>query len=207
MKNSHLYPPKHNALACAVGLAITRWSNLESEIVYTCAWALGFDIKTMAPLLAHFQSFKLVLSFTDSAVKIKIGKDPSLKHWNSMVAYITELSGDRNFMAHNSICASMAGDPTTTDWANSIAKVGPNVIGLYANNARREPMDLNEVEELQKDFEHLITAYFDFFNALKSGDTLPEKFLKPVARRRAGIQERREQSRKGASVPPQSSRV
>jgi len=203
-KNYHLYREKQIALAIEIGAAVTFWVNLEGNIVRLCSVALGSNMKTTAHLLSNFKTFSLILDFTNSAVKLKIEKTPALKHWNTLVEYVRELSGDRNFIVHAGMVAHGAGDPDTIDWADVTPKVGPTQFQTFVQLDRREPMDAAEVSQLAHDFQHATECLSAFTGALVKGEPWPERFHGAVARRREGIGERRAKNHKGGSAPPRS---
>ena len=203
-KNFAVYANKQAQLFMVIGDAITRWANLESVLFVTFCTATRLPTKTAAALLVHIRTFSTMLDLVNTAVKCRIesGTEP---YWNSLIEYVRELSGDRNFIAHNPVIAHGRGHPATADWALIVPKVGPNQTGFYAGITRHDPIDIEEARELVADFQQAVSLAMDFERALKSGSTSHEKFSQPIVRRRPSRKERQEAGKSAPKPPNQSS--
>lgn len=195
-KNYHLYLSKEAALHRAVGDAITRWARLEWALVETFSNAIGCPNKTGAAIFSNVKTFSLLLDITNSAVQCRLSENQEIKHWNSLVEYIRELSGDRNYMAHTGTVAYAPGHPDEVDWAIAEAKIGPSTINYLHGNNRFEPMDTLEAEELSRDMQQALEFTMEFSHALANGKTSQEKFYSPISRRRPTRKQRLEDAKK-----------
>lgn len=199
--NYALYTEKLGELCASLGFAVARWANLEGQLLLLAGDALGLDDpKDMASIMAPLRSFSALLEFVDACVKIKLTSHGQVRHWNSLHEFIRELSGDRNFLAHQGIVAHNAGDANDPgfDWSKATPKVGPSMSAAIQGpeSWKIAPMDIEEVEELAEDFQLAILFVMDLRQELLRHGPLPERFFEPVSRRRPSRGERRAQSRR-----------
>lgn len=183
-KNYRVFAEKENQLHRAAGALLSRFSNLETQLMFTYSQALSVPHATAAALLAPVKTFSLSLEMTNSAVQLKIAGTPATAYWNSLVEYIRELSGDRNFVAHTPVVAHGAGAPSTVDWAEVTPRVGPSMVGHFIGIEKIPALDESEVLELVADTQQAIELLMDFTSALAEQTTSQQKFASPVARRR-----------------------
>lgn len=194
--NDHVYHAEEKKMAEAVGYAITLWCRVEVHTLLICARALRMEEKSTAKLVTNFRAFSLVLDFTHTAVKNRLDGNPELKFWNSLIDYLRELSGDRNFIVHAGIIPHAPGHPDKVDWAEVTPMIGPPVDANLAGNEKIPPMSIEEVHELCADFQHALDLMVGFLKAWDNGGSFPEKFRKPISRRRPPRKERLEGGQK-----------
>ena len=194
---------KESLLAHALGHAVSRWANVEFGIVSVFATATGMKPSMAAAILRNVKTFSLLLDMCHSAVQHRLRGAPELIYWNSLVKYAGELSGDRNYMAHNSMVLHAPGPPETTPEHLVEPKIGPNVLAALAGEGeKRGPLDEAEITALLEDFQHLVELFMDFDKALKAHATSQEKYRGPVVRRRPPRSQRLEAARREGGSPP-----
>jgi hypothetical protein len=204
-KNYHVYSQKEMLLHAMVGRVVSKWASLENQLLDLASWGLRMNLHKTAKLTSAFKTFALSLDFTQSVCAARVKDDVFL---NSLVDYIRELSGDRNFIAHTQVVAHGRGDPAKADWTHTEPFVGPAMKEYFAEvPQKREAMDAAEVREIAEDIQHAISLTMDFARALKAGGTWPDKFYKPVAPRRPRLAQRRAENDKAPKGPPKSVRV
>lgn len=194
-KNYAVYHTKLIDLQQRVGEAVALWANLEFAVLHLTASSLRLSLNDAASLTTAFKSFALMLDFTDRSMKMFLSGRREIVYWNSLCELIRELSGDRNYIAHQGIVAHGELEPQAADWAFVVPKVGPTYASHFLDKSNREPMDSAEVAEISNDIQHLIEVTMEFNNDLGGPRPLPQKYSDKVSRRRPGIGERR--SRKG----------
>lgn len=207
--NYHLYAEKEALLAHGVGEAVSRWARLEYFLMSTFAIATGLKQRTSAAIFSQVKAFSLMLDITDIAVKSvfleleeQTGSKPKEEvFWNSLVAYMRELSGDRNYMAHTSIVAHGEGDPEDADWAQAVPKIGPSPAAVFGGDERFLPMEVAEVRQLILDMQQALEALVEFNQELAAHATSQPKYYAPIARRRPPRKQRQEASRKSPQPP------
>lgn len=188
--NYHIYQNKLAYLHACIGDVVSKWANVEAQILMLTAWGLGLNLKDTAKITSHFASFKLAFDFSCSICRLRLTDS---KHFNSLADFILELSGDRNFIAHTSIVSHGAGHPDDADWATVEPKVGPGLKQhLLGSHPKRDPMDRAEVSEISKDIQHAINLLDELRLTLVSGEPLRRKFLEPIPLRRPRLRQRRE---------------
>lgn len=205
-KNYHLYAQKEMQIAAMVGLAMSRWANLKHALLQLFSVATSMPPVSAARFLAPIKTFSLSLDLTHAALKERLAGHPELVFCNSLIDYIRELSGDRNFIAHTAIVAHGPGSPTTVDWAKAEPKIGPAVGAYLLGIEKIPPMSIADVVEIREDIQEAGGLVIDFFLALESGKPLPQKYHKPVSRRRPPRKERLVAGRKKSKSPPKPSR-
>lgn len=172
------------ALALAVGHAMSQWAMLETHLARLFAVSINMPLKDACKLLVHVKTFTLLLDLVDSAVKIKLGDMPSTR-WHSLVEYIRELSGDRNYMAHTPTIFHGAGDPNTIDWNNGVtALIGPTMFAHFADARGRKPMGVTEANELTHDMAEATEVLVDYIVLVESVPASKEKLGAKISRRR-----------------------
>lgn len=182
--NYHVYEAKRALMATAVGTAVSRWANLEGVVFTLCVWGLGHDEQSTAKLLSSFKSFSLTLDFTSTAVLTRLQGAKAETYWRSLIEYVREHSGDRNFIAHTPIVSHCKGHPDEADWAESEPMIGPALSSVLLNSEKQPPLSMAEVWELVLDFQHAVEAASEFLTAVQQPHALPDKFSSPVVRRR-----------------------
>lgn len=204
---------QETALYAAIGRAISRWANIESALVYAFSVTTRVPMRTCATLFMQVKTFALSLELVDAAVReaLRTGgaqsKDKTagsgrigLIYWASIVGYIRELSGDRNYLAHVPVVVEH-GDEV-------LVRVGPPIIawhaGLYAD-PKRPPLDIEEVKQLTEDFKHAHGVLANFCAVYQTHETLPQRYFEPVARRRPPRKQRLENARRTPKAPRRSS--
>lgn len=185
----------------AVGEIVGRWANLEHQLTQIFAIALGLNTKHASQLLLHIKTFALKMDLVDTAVKIKLGERPK-RRWTSLVEFIRELSGDRNYVAHTPVVFHSKGDPNNAAvWEKADVKVGPAPMVRLADTGRVDPVELEELLELINDVQHAVELAMKFQDELKqpaSNETLATE----VARRRPPRKQRRESAPRTPKGPP-----
>jgi hypothetical protein len=212
------YSEKLNTLYRHLGIAIDRWSHLETLLVETFAISVGITQEHSAAILQHMIAFSLRFSVVNSSVAVKLKGSEALTFWNSLVEYIRELSGDRNYMAHTNTVAMMQtwkGPSDTSipyhltdeDWADADPAIGPALIAAILEDHGKQPMFNSEIVELINDFEEATKFLIAFNNALARGTTSQEIFSSPIVRPRPSRKIRLAETRKSQMPSPQSSGV
>lgn len=199
-----VYHEKERRLMEAVGRAITRWGNLEFQLLETFSAATKLPLKTTTALFSNIQTFSLKLTLVNS-VMCEALHEQYLPHWNSLVEYIRELSGDRNHLAHMPMVMHGHGPPDQVNPDAVDPLIGPSSAkSILKTEDRRDPMDFLEVEQLVEDFQEAVELIMSLTKAMQQPPPLPAKFAQPVVRRRAPAKQRRENARKSRKQPPQS---
>lgn len=191
------YLEKHQALTQAMGEFIGRFSLIEGSLLMLFATSLGISNTHAAAIINPVKTFSLALEMTDASVQFKLKGAPQLVYWNSLVSYIRELSGDRNFIAHSPIVIHSDGqspDQMTTE--NTRPLIGPVLSGYLLDVERIPPMDDTEVSELVEDVTVALEHLTLFTEAFLKQDTSQQKFLSPISRRRQPRKQRLADSRK-----------
>lgn len=202
-KNFAIYDRKYAQLRMEVGSVVSFFANLETELLQLASLGLGMDLHDTAKLTSAFKNFSLSLQFTQSVVGPRLSDRTYL---NSLVDLISEISGDRNFVAHTSIVAHTSGHPKDADWSKVEPMVGPGAKEYFADaRPKRDPMDTREVAEIALDIDYLVRVTAEFGRMLASGEEWPEKFLKPVGPRRPRLAERRASREESAAASPSTS--
>lgn len=189
-------------LAHGVGRCLTLWSGLEMMLLGACSFALGKTPGETGRLMSVMLSFSAKLQFVDIAMSDwleKTGRSP--RFWKSLVEYIRELSGDRNFIAHVPILIHTGENNEVTG-----VFIGPSPDTMWGGNEKRDPMDLNEVLEVYQDIRQASLFLTTFMSALQLDEASPEIFGLPIGRRRPSVGTRREERRKAHPPQPQEPR-
>ena len=183
---------KQSLLAHALGHAVSRWANVEFNVVSIFATATKIPLNLASNVLGNVKTFSLLLDMCHSAVQYRLRDAPELDYWNSVVEYAKELSGDRNYMVHNAMVIHSPGPPDSTPPDLCEVKIGPDVRAALAGKPeKRTPFDHNELTELLQDFQELVELLMRFNEWLANGATSPEKYRAPVVRRRPPRSKRR----------------
>ncbi|MEX0367997.1 MAG: hypothetical protein AB3N22_18170 [Ruegeria sp.] len=187
------YAIRKAELEAAVGGVVALWANLEAEILLSTATALKISNADACQIVSVFRTFALALDFCDRVVKVRISDQPQVARWNSITEYTRELSGDRNFIAHQGIVAHGEGRPEQVDWRDVLPKVGPTLFTHQMGNTKRDPMDVHEVREIAKDIQECIEYIMEFRTWLAQAGTPPwqDTLSEAIHRRRPRVAERR----------------
>lgn len=202
------YKERERELAASVGYAISKWANIELQLIYIFSHILKLEEAEAARLLDGFNSFSITLNLISVAVRGRLAKSPALTFWKSLENYLRELSGDRNLIAHSAIVrhsTNLHGETSSSH--KFVPKIGPSFEKLMAGSKVNRIADTQEVKEMEKDFIFATGLLAELTLALKNGEPLPEKFSQEVVRRRPSRSDRSQASRKGKKNPPQSSRA
>jgi len=174
---------KQGILAARVGLAMTTFAMIEVQLGFLFGLSLNLPVNTAAKMLAPVKNFSTTLEIIDVAARHKIEGSAALPYWLSLLVYIRELSGDRNYLAHTPIVNHMPKPESfPEDPQNGQPLLGPHVGAFLADNVRRSPLDADEVLEIMRDFEGAVKFVHDLNTAIahSSLDTLSQ----PIQRRR-----------------------
>lgn len=167
-------------VALALGYASLRWQYVERQMLVVLANALGIEQRTANEMFAKIQTFALKLELLEIVVIPKMVDDEWRAKWREICAFIRELSGDRNYLMHNSMAFEVQADLVTT-----IPKIG-------FTNAKRTAYDHLEIRELEHDFHH---AYIDLLlidSCVRNGQSSADKHREMNVRRRPSRTERLE---------------
>lgn len=168
----------------AVGDAVGRWANLEAQLALIFANALRLSTRDACKLLVKVKTFSLMLDLVDAAVKIRLPDDAHAR-WNSIVALVRELSGDRNYIAHTSIVLHGPGDPNDPSvWKDADAKIGPSIIAHMAELRKKDPISLEEALELIEDIQQAVELIMEFSALFQTPDASRDTLVTKIARRR-----------------------
>lgn len=188
----HPVQVKRDALAQALGHAISRWTNVELAFVATFSTATNMPNNMSASILRNIRNFSTILNMTNSAVQWNLKGTEAITYWKSLVEYAQELSGDRNYMAHQAMVLHSPGPPDTVDPELVKPKIGPNVLAALAGGPTDIHRSLDEAEilEILADFQYLLESVMEFDQALKDDATSQTKFSNTIRRRRPPRKER-----------------
>ncbi len=189
------YPEELAALqakvAFGVGRAISEWAMLETRLAFLAGNALKMeDFERIALLASHIRSTSTLIEFVDACVRSRLAGQAMLERWNSIIAFVKELLGDRNFLAHNFMTTyrSPSGEVEI--------HVGPSLAGSILGKDRRDPMNAEEVHNVCEDIALANDLVEDFHRHCALIGPPPARLFRPISRRRPSIGERR--SRRGA---------
>lgn len=187
-KNYHSYAPKEAELLAKVGLAMTLWARVEYQLMELGAWALQKPVQEAAKKYARFRTFSQALSHTEESCKDRL---EDVIYLESLTDLIREIAKDRNFLGHNSVVAHTPGHPDEVDWADAIPKIGPSMSHYFQAAAdKREPMDVEEVNEVTLDMQFLVEEIEQYTSALCEG-AFPDRFKSELKPRRPRLAERK----------------
>ena len=195
---------KREALVARVGAAVNNFSAIELQLLLLFAKCIGIPTEVAARMLAPVKNFSLTLGVIDGAVQHKLKPLGALPYWDSLREYIIELSGDRNQLAHTMIAFHAPGPPEAAKDEELEPKVGPSVTDFLLGDARKNPIDISEAEELVKDFWQAAELVSLLQTAL--GPPLPERFSQQISRRRPPRSTRLAASQPKGPIRPPSSR-
>jgi hypothetical protein len=185
-------------LAAQIGQAITSFSMIESNLNSLFAHCIGVPQDVAARMLMVVRNFSQALDITDVAVRHRLQGTEALTHWQSLLDYIRELSGDRNYLAHTPIVDHVYGD-------NPRPKVGPHINSyLTGEPPRLHPMTFEDVTELGLDFDEA-AEFISTLNMALAHSSL-DRFARPVVRRRPPRGKRQAAALQAQPNPPASSR-
>jgi hypothetical protein len=170
------YLVRESSLHYAIGVAISNFSLVEVHLLRTHAAASGQSIADAAALFSLFKNFTLALQVADLSIKRHLSDERNVDWWVSLVEYLRELSGDRNFEAF---------------------------LSEMNNKHIREE---SEVIEIALDFKYASELLSDFCANLKSQTTSQSRFFGPIARRRPSRKQRLAEKPQSPKRPPRSSR-
>ena len=194
---------KRDELASALGNAISRWANAEFALVSIFATATRLEMSMAAAILTNIRAFSLLSDICNSAVRHRLNGARELVYWNSLVEYVVELSGDRNYIAHKAMIFHGTG-LSHFDGENTI---GPDLLSVLSGDVKiRLPVDVHELRQLLEDFQQLIELLVDFDQALKKDATSQEKYFVPIVRRRPPRKQRTEAAQRTRGRPPSRKR-
>lgn len=165
-------------MAMQVGHAISEWAGLEDFLMDLFSVLIGQHATVASAILSRIMSFSLKLDIVDAVASLALDGKPELRFWKSLKAYMIELSGDRNNMAHSPIMRSREG-----------FTIGPSVTLHIAGNAKRT-LSLEELEELVKDISLCKWTVYGFRVHLSGDHPRNEVYHRPVQRRRPPRAER-----------------
>ena len=200
---------QERALHMGAGRAISRWAVLETTLLHTFAAFTKMPLRTSAAVFVQVKTFALMLDLVDAAVREAIENSKpkrrvtplaperpwgngtiGLKHWTSLVEYLRELSGDRNYVAHVPVTMHFVGRHGEY---KRFCMVGPPAAPYHAGlgvDPKHPPLDAREVEELAEDFLEANRLVIDFRDAFQTHGPLPQRYFEPVVRRRPRRSER-----------------
>jgi hypothetical protein len=164
------------------GAAIAQFATLETTLGNLFAECIGFPVNVSAQILIPVLNFSTKLDIIDVVVRHKLQTSKATPYWLSLLDYIRELSGDRNYLAHTPLMYHRIGGEPADDPPLE-PQIGPHVGTFLAGQTPRHlPIPLEEVEELVRDFTEaknfVIRLSLAIMNA--SLDTLAQ----PIVRRR-----------------------
>jgi hypothetical protein len=182
-----------------VGMALTTFALIEWHLGLLFAGCLGLPIDVAVRMLAPVRNFSTTLEIIDAAVRYKIGK--SMPYWLSLLEYVRELSGDRNYLAHTPMINYMpdsGSHPRDVNLAEP--RLGPAISAFLSENIRRQPLSAEEILEINRDFEQAVQLLADLQSGFASSSL--DKFAQPIVRRRPS-----RGKRQAASPPKQAAGV
>lgn len=174
----------------SIGHAITTWANLEATMIGFMTYAIKRSTGDAAAILNNAKSFTLLIDLVSSAIQPHFVGKPELKYWKSLVAYIKELSGDRNFVAHSPILHIINDDGRRLNFSEFRAVLTTSSLNYLADNVKREDIDAEEIHEIELDFKYAIDLAMDFLNELRVPAPSQPKWNEPVLRRRPSRSQR-----------------
>jgi hypothetical protein len=170
-------------LAERVGFAMTAFAMIETQLDFLFAASVSLPINISARMLASVKNFSTTLEVIDVAVRHKLEGSGALPYWLSLLEYVRELSGDRNYLAHTPMINHMPATGTfPIDPQQAQPLLGPPMSAFLGVNARRPPFDANEILEIIRDFEEAVKFTHDLNTAIAHSSL--DKLSQPIQRRR-----------------------
>lgn len=176
---------KRNVLARRVGNALTNFVAVEDCVLRIFASASGMPTVMAMKILAHVKTFSVMLDITDTAVCCRIEDAKQQVYWRSLKAYIKDLSGERNYLAHTGIVFHADGPPGSVPEEDVEPKMGPPISSMFTGEKKGSPKDAAEVLELYHDFQHATELAMKFLEIMESGSFSHPELSKSISRRRA----------------------
>lgn len=175
-------------LAVQSGYAISSFAYTETMLLMVFAAAARLPPDVAAQVLGPLRNFSTVMDVVDPLVRHRLAGSALMPFWVSLVEYIRELSGDRNYLAHTPIAAHIIGDVKDPKDGDLEPKIGPAMASFLTKDMRRQPIDTKEATALHLDFRHAGEQLGKFLQCFQSDGTvlssLPAELTKPVVRRR-----------------------
>src|SRR5262249_18326027 len=157
-------------------------SIIEGHLTVLFGACVGLPITVAAKMLSPVLNFSTTLSIIDVVVRHKIEASGALPYWLSLIEYIRELSGDRNYLAHSPITSYLPQNtPYPVDLNLAEPKVGPDINAFLTESARRPPMTVRDVQETILDFEQAVVLLADLSSAI--ADASLGRLSQPIVRR------------------------
>jgi len=214
MAESHPFDAKTNDLLSAVGDVLTRWARLEFVLAMTFQAATRLPLKMVAAILIKIKTFSLTLDIVDSVVKRRLSdieestgqRQKQLVFWNSLIEYVRELSGDRNFLAHTAVVIFGPGNNNQSgpDWNKAEPFIGPSPIPIIAGQMKNFRVGVIEAKEIALDIQETIQMLQDFAKTLETDTISQDRFFKPITRRRPRRADRQKAEPRPGRRPPRT---
>jgi hypothetical protein len=172
----------YDDLASAVGIGISAFALLEVHLATLFATCLGLPTNVTARMLMPVKTFSLMLDMLDVVARHKIGSLGALPYWLTLLEYIRELSGDRNFIAHTPIVVHHATSEERELGDIGGPLLGPDLRAFMAGEVKRNPIEVAEVREVAEDFTHAGNLVQVLQRAIVNSSL--ETLSRPIERRR-----------------------
>lgn len=173
---------KLRKMAELTGRCVSMWGHIEHSLASLLCGLLPTDWNTGCAIFSNINNFSIRLDIVDSIARLRLKNTPELAFWNSLKEYMSELSGDRNNIAHSP--SSIAFDPligNIPDPETAIPQIGPCPI-LHTSDKAKRAIHIEELEELRKDFKECVDLLRGFTSHVV-GKHDPQ-FRKRIQRRR-----------------------
>jgi hypothetical protein len=162
---------------------MTAFAMIETQLGFLFAASVSLPIDISTRMLSPVKNFSTTLEIIDVAVRYKLKGSGALPYWLSLLEYIRELSGDRNYLAHTPMINHMPQTGTfPIDPQQAQPLLGPPVSAFLGVIVRRPPLDASEILEIIRDFEEAVKFTGDLNTAIAHGSL--DKLSQPIERRR-----------------------
>lgn len=183
-------------LHLAVGVAIHTWQSVEHQLEQVFVHAADLAPIEVQAMFVQIQSFPLKVGLTDVAVRTSFAKDDEwTAKWTQICDYLRELSGDRNFIAHNGMVSHTYGP------GKSLYKIG-------MGNNKRPPLDEDAIWDLVEYFHHAQIVLLIVESCVRNGTSSRDKHrglavrLRPSrSERQATARQERQRQRRSSQAP------
>lgn len=184
----------------AIGEAITRWTHLEEALVETLSALLDCDPESAGIVWYSITSVSAKIEMLDSLFIFAHSDCPHLKYWSQLIAYVRELNGKRNQIAHRSLAPYMsvedykkadARPENLIKFADSLLwGLMPGSLDQTSKARRKRASDalltVSGIRDCAESFSDCSSLITDFRLASRDFQSFPEIWPRQVTRRKTG---------------------
>jgi len=159
-----------------LGLAITEWAHIETELFHICAGILRAALEHVAIIYYRTPTLDARLSLTDELAKSKFPKparisgghpSPEEKKWNALIGEIRDELAIRRQLAHSPAAPTLETRPTDEFWIADIwfSSYISNMEKLRGGKAANtKPLKIDDVKNHIGRLGKLVSRLNDFRN-------------------------------------------